>query len=267
VAISVTTVPAPTVVTGLPPADTCRLVEVEAGAAPMDRTRGVVAVRDPETPAIVTVAVANEAELLAVSVRILLCAVELGEKVAVTPSGRPPAVRLTAALNPFCGMTTTLDCPEPPGERFTRPGASMMVNLGSLMVRVRAVDEVKLPEDPVIVTVAIPGAAVLSAADRVSVLVPFADGLGEKVAVTPLGSPDAARFTFPANPHCGAIVMPAVAEPPGFKLTVPADGTSVKLDVLTSSVRGVVAVWEPDVPARVRVYTPVAAVAPATMVM
>jgi hypothetical protein len=38
-------------------------------------------------------------------------------------------------------------------------------------------------------------------------------------------------FTFPVNPHCGTIVMFAVAEPPGFKLTVPADGTSRKPDV------------------------------------
>jgi hypothetical protein len=142
-----------------------------------------------------------------------------------------------------------------------------MVKLGALMVRVMPVDEVKLPEDPVIVTIAIPGAAVLSAADSVSVLIPFADGLGEKVAVTPLGSPDATRFTFPVNPHCGTTEMLAVAESPGFKLTVLADGKRVKPDILTSRVRVVVTVWEPDVPVRVRVYCPVGAVASATIVM
>jgi hypothetical protein len=57
---------------------------------------------------------------------------------------------------------------------------------------------VKLPDVPVMVTVAVPVVAVLLAVS-VSVLV-LAVLLGLNDAVTPLGSPEADRLTFPAKP-------------------------------------------------------------------
>ena len=54
------------------------------------------------------------------------------------------------------------------------------------------------PEVPVMVTMLVPGAAVLLAV-KVSVLLLVA-GFGEKDAVTPLGSPDADSVTLPLNP-------------------------------------------------------------------
>ena len=54
---------------------------------------------------------------------------------------------------------------------------------------------------PVTVTVAVVGAAELLTV-RVSTLEPVV-GFGPKVAVTPAGSPDTARFTLPVNPYCG----------------------------------------------------------------
>ena len=57
----------------------------------------------------------------------------------------------------------------------------------------------KLPEVPVTVTVYCPIVAVLLAVS-VTVLLPVV-GFGVKDAVTPLGRPETARFTLPANPY------------------------------------------------------------------
>ena len=74
-----------------------------------------------------------------------------------------------------------------------------------LTVSARVVVAVRLPEVPVIVTVAVPVVAVALAV-RVSVLVEVV-GLVENVAVTPLGSPDAASVTLPLNPFKSFTVM------------------------------------------------------------
>jgi len=63
----------------------------------------------------------------------------------------------------------------------------------------------RLPEVPVIVTVAVPVVAVLLAVS-VSVLLPVVlAGLNE--AVTPLGRPEADRLTLPVNPLAGFTVI------------------------------------------------------------
>ena len=56
----------------------------------------------------------------------------------------------------------------------------------------------RLPDVPVIVTVAGPAVAVLLAVSVSTLL--FVAGLVPKVAVTPLGRPLAARVTLPVNP-------------------------------------------------------------------
>ena len=63
----------------------------------------------------------------------------------------------------------------------------------------------RVPEEPVTVTVKVPVAAV-PLADRVSRLVVLA-GFVPKTALTPLGKPDAVKFTLPLNPFTGLIVM------------------------------------------------------------
>jgi hypothetical protein len=101
VAVSITTDPDATDVTGLPPEDTCRVVEVEA-AVPIVTSKEVVAVWDPEVPVMVTVLVPSGAELLAVRVSTLPpVAAGFGEKFAVTPLGKPAAERLTLPSNPY----------------------------------------------------------------------------------------------------------------------------------------------------------------------
>ena len=92
----------------------------------------------------------------------------------------------------------------------------LIANLAALTVRLMFVDEVRLPEVPVMVTIAFPGVAVLLVTS-VNVLFPV-EGLGEKDAVTPLGSPDTAKFTLPLNPHSWFTTMFAFVELPSFML-------------------------------------------------
>ena len=63
----------------------------------------------------------------------------------------------------------------------------------------------RVPEEPVTVTMKVPVAAV-PLADRVSRLV-VVEGFVPKRALTPLGKPDAVKFTLPLNPFTGLIVM------------------------------------------------------------
>ena len=74
-----------------------------------------------------------------------------------------------------------------------------------MTVRARVVVAVRLPEVPVMVTVA---AAVVAEplAVSVSVLVPVV-GFELNAAVTPLGKPDAERVTLPLKPFNGVMVI------------------------------------------------------------
>src|SRR5437899_10962962 len=72
-------------------------------------------------------------------------------------------------------------------------------------VREMVVVFVKLPDEPVTVTVTVPVVAMLPA-DSVNVLV-LAVLLGLNDAVTPLGRPDADKLTLPLKPCCGVTVM------------------------------------------------------------
>lgn len=73
-----------------------------------------------------------------------------------------------------------------------------IVNVGTKTPRATVVVADSLPDVPVIVSVLLPTLAVLLAVS-VNVL-KFVAGLGEKEAVTPLGSPDTASDTLPLNP-------------------------------------------------------------------
>jgi hypothetical protein len=104
-AVRVTTLPETMDVTGAPAEVTVRVVDVIACAAPTVSASGVVSIRVPEVPVIVTVASPVAAALLAVSVRVLEPLVGFGENDAVTPLGRPDAARLTLPVNPYWGTT------------------------------------------------------------------------------------------------------------------------------------------------------------------
>jgi len=68
----------------------------------------------PDVPVMVTVTVPVIAVLFAVSVNVLVLAVLLGLKDAVTPLGKPDADKLTLPLKPFCGVTVIVLVPAVP---------------------------------------------------------------------------------------------------------------------------------------------------------
>lgn len=82
--------------------------------------------------------------------------------------------------------------------------AGVTVRVGTVWftVRVSVAVWLMLPDVPVIVTVAVPVAALLPAVS-VSVLL-LVEGLGLNDAVTPLGNPDAAKLVLPVNPFNAA---------------------------------------------------------------
>ena len=91
----------------------------------------VLAVRLPEVPLIVTVAVPAVAVLLAVNVSTLLPVVGLVAKVAVTPLGKPEAARATLPVNPFCPVTEMVVFPEAPCATLSEAGEAPSVKLGA----------------------------------------------------------------------------------------------------------------------------------------
>jgi hypothetical protein len=93
---------------------------------------------------------------------------------------------------------------------------------------------VVLPLVPVMVTVDEPAVAVLLAVS-VSTLLPVV-GLVANDAVTPLGSPEAARVTLPVNAPTSVTEMVSVALLPCVTASVDAERDSVKLDVLLEPV-------------------------------
>ena len=122
------------------------------------------------------------------------------------------------------------------------------------------VDAVRLPEVPVTVTIAAPVVAVLLAVSR-RVLDPVV-GLAPKIAVTPLGRPDAARVTEPVKLPTSVTVMVSDVLLPCVIAIVDADGASVKLGgTWTTTVRAtvVVAVRVPELPVMVTVEFPTVA--------
>jgi hypothetical protein len=64
-------------------------------------------VRLPEVPVTVKLYCPTAAELLAVNVIVVVPAVGLGEKDAVTPLGRPDAESVTLPVNPYSGYRYT----------------------------------------------------------------------------------------------------------------------------------------------------------------
>ena len=90
--------------------------------------------------------------------------------------------------------------PLAPWVMVSEAGEAAMVKFGvavAVIVRAIVVVAVKLPDVPVMVTVAVPVVAVLLAVS-VRTLVPVV-GFVPNAAVTPLGKPDAARVTLPAE--------------------------------------------------------------------
>jgi hypothetical protein len=87
---------------------------VKFGALFTVKVSVAVLVRLPDVPVMVTGTVPVVAELLAVSVIVLVFVVGFGLNDAVTPLGKPDANRLTLALKLFCGVMVIVPVPVDP---------------------------------------------------------------------------------------------------------------------------------------------------------
>jgi hypothetical protein len=149
----------------------------------------------------VTVEAPVVAVLLAANVTVLVLVVGFVPKVAVTPEGSPDAERLTLPVNPPESVTVIVLLPLLPCVTVKLLGEAESEKLGvagAFTVSETVVVWLRLPEVPVIVTVAVPVVAV-ELALSVKALLEVA-GLVPKLAVTPEGSPEAEKLTLPVNP-------------------------------------------------------------------
>jgi hypothetical protein len=165
---------------------------------------------EPKVPVTVTFAVPGVAVEDTVSVRTEITVPFAGAVTglvandAVTPLGRPVALSVVGELNRFWLVMVMVLDPLPPGFTVREAGEALMVKFGvagAFTVSASVVVATTLPEVPLMVTVTVPRVALLLAV-RVSVLVVVVL-VGLNPAVTPLGSPDAARLTLPVNPFKG----------------------------------------------------------------
>ena len=155
----------------------------------------------------------------------------LVENVAVTPLGNPLALSTVAELKPPELVMVIVLVPLLPSVRVTEAGDALRLKFGddvAFTVSETVVVAVKLPDVPVMVTVSVPVVAVLLAV-RVSVLVEVV-GFALKVAVTPLGTPDAARVTLPENaPKSVTVIVLVPPLPPCVIVTLLGDEARLKL--------------------------------------
>lgn len=187
----------------------------------------VVLVRVPEVPVTVTVTVPVVAVPLAVRVKVLVLVVIAGLNEAVTPLGRPEADKLTLPLKALSGLTVIVLVPLAPCAMVKLVGEAESVKFGGgLTVSESVVELVKLPEVPVMVTVAMPVVAVLLAV-RIKVLEPVVL-VGLKDDVTPEGKPETERWTLLLKPFSALMVMLLVPLAPWTTVRLFGDAERVK---------------------------------------
>ena len=146
--------------------------------------------------------------------------VEAGSNAAVTPLGRPAALNATALVKPFSRVMVTVLVADAPGSSVTLAGSAASENVGAgVTVRAIVVVRVSPPPVPVTVTVAGPRAAVAAAVKVTTVLLPVVE-TGTNAAVTPAGSPVAAKATAPAKPPVRVMVTVLVADAPWTSVTL-----------------------------------------------
>jgi len=108
-----------------------------------------------------------------------------------------------------------------------RTGDTVTVTLGAAIVRLTGMVGERLPDVPVTVTVAVPGAAVPDAVNVITLVVAVLVGVND--AVTPEGKPVADKDTLPVKPFRGTTVTVLVALPPWPTLGFAGVAESVKL--------------------------------------
>jgi hypothetical protein len=117
-------------------------------------------VRVPEIPLMVSGDAFAGTELAAVIVRVLVAFVLAGLNVAVTPAGKPAAVKATVPLKPPCGATVMVATPVLPAitvmleaeEESLKPGAAVIVKASGALSEI-------LPDVAAMVRLAVPTVA------------------------------------------------------------------------------------------------------------
>jgi hypothetical protein len=194
---------------------------------PTPTVRSIVVVRlnPPPVPVTVIAACPRAAVLDAVRVNVVPAPVDdSGAKAAVTPAGKPLAVKATLPVNPPVRVIATALVPIAPRLTVKLDGVAESAKSGvdgSLTVRLIVDVRVRPPPVPVIVTVAGPSVAAVDAVNVTVLLIPVTDA-GVNPAVTPAGSPLALNVTLPVNPPVRVMVIVLLALAPRF--TVTADG-------------------------------------------
>jgi hypothetical protein len=215
----------------------------------------VVCVSVPETPVMVSVTgPMAAAELDAVRVSVLVVVAGLGEKLAVTPAGRPAMLRFTLAEKPLAGVMRIVSVALLPWFIVIAvvPGARANMG-GSVTDSATLAVCVSDPETAVIVRMAGPPAVAVADAVSVNVLL-VAVGLGEKLAVTPVGNPETLKVTLPEKLFSAAMVNVSVTLLPWPTVSDVAEAARVKLGGgITVSETVVVCVSDPEMPVTVSV--------------
>jgi hypothetical protein len=236
------------------------------------RLRVIARVIPPPVPLTVMFTVPVVAALEAARVKLLLVPVaEAGLKVAVTPLGNPLALRVTALVNPPARLMVIVLAPLAPRFTVRLDGLAESVKSGgggALTVRLNVVDRVRPPPEPLIVTLAIPVAALLDAAINID-MTETGPGGDSNEAVTPLGNPLALNATTLLNPPVRAIVTVAPLLAPRLMVRLDGFTDSVKSGgggALTVRLKVVDRLSPPPEPLIVTLTVPVAAVLEAASV-
>lgn len=179
-------------------------------------------VRLPEVPLMVKVEALAAAAVVAVSVSVLADVVLTGLNDAVTPVGKPVALRATVALKPPCGATAMVVLPVPPWSTFTlETEEESLKDAAAVTVKAMMAWADEVPTVPVTVSVDAP-----SAAEAVTVtlrVVPV------NAAVTPAGAPAMVRTGVPVKPFNGFSVIVLDPAPPAPTLRLAGAADNVKL--------------------------------------
>jgi len=134
-----------------------------------------------------------------------------GEKLAVAPAGKPLALSVTAAANPFSVPIFVVYVAALPFTTVCVDGVPAIVKSGgggcAFTTKITIVVCVRLPLTPWIVSVDVP-AGVFPLVVTVNVEFPASVTVAdEKLAVAPAGNPVAASVTTPPNPFNAPIVV------------------------------------------------------------
>jgi hypothetical protein len=247
-------------------------------------TKAAMWLRLPEVP--VNVMVELPVTAFDAAVRVTLCAMP-GVSVnvaglAVTPAGSPLSKTFTLAVNPLTAVAVTvIACPFAPAVNARLPGATAREKSGgggggaAAIVSPTAATWLRLPDIPVSVIVEFTATAFDAAVSVTLCAMPGTSVNVEGLAVTPAGNPLSETFTLPVNPLT-AVAVTAIACPfaPAVNARLPGATAREKSaagggGTTAATLRTKAAVWLrlPDVPVKVMVELPAAALDEAVSVM